>query len=56
MSKKNIVEKVKEGKVVRLTFETRDGVEHTYEYKGNSAAAVKRGRDPKDLKGVRVSD
>jgi len=51
MSKENIAKVEKNGKIIRITFDTRDGDKRTYEYKGNSAAAIRRGVDPARLKG-----
>lgn len=54
MSKKNIVSKEKvDNNTVRVTFENVDG-HRVYEYKGSSARAVLRGRDPQGLTGGRL--
>lgn len=50
MSKKNIVLKVPVGKAVHVTFQTDQG-QMTYEFKGSSARALKRGTDPSQLSG-----
>ena len=50
MSKKNIVSKTDVGSSVHVTFETANG-KMTYEYKGSSARALKRGTDPGQLSG-----
>jgi hypothetical protein len=50
MSKKNIVSKVPVGNTVHVTFQTDQG-QMTYEYRGSSARALKRGTDPSQLSG-----
>lgn len=50
MSKKNIIAKVPVGNAVHVTFQTDNG-NMTYEYKGSSARALKRGTDPGQLSG-----
>jgi len=54
MSKKNILSKEKiDNNTVRVTFENPDG-HRVYEYRGSSARAVLRGRDPQGLTGGRL--
>jgi hypothetical protein len=54
MSKKNILSKEKvDNNTVRVTFENADG-QRVYEYKGSSARAVLRGKDPQGLTGGRL--
>jgi hypothetical protein len=54
VSKKNILSKDKiDNNTVRITFDAADG-ERTYEYKGSSARAINRGKDPASLTGGRL--
>lgn len=53
MSKKNIVSKIDDGKRIEITFENGDG-NRTYEFKGNTAAAIRRGKDPATLIGGKL--
>ena len=53
MSKANIIKREFVGNKVLLTFNAQDG-ERTYEFKGPSAAAIKRGTDPGQLRGGRL--
>ena len=52
MSRKNILKiEHKDERTAHVTFETHDGT-RTYEYVGNSARAIKRGKtDPAELVG-----
>jgi hypothetical protein len=52
MSRKNITKiEHKDDRTAHVTFETHDG-HRTYEYKGGSARAIKRGKtDPSELVG-----
>ena len=50
MSKKNILEKISVGNTIHVTFDANDG-KRTYEYKGSSARALKKGTDPGNLSG-----
>lgn len=55
MSKKNIIQtNWVEPNKVRLTFETHNGGQMTYEFSGSSARAIKRGTDPGGLMGGRL--
>lgn len=54
MSRENIIHEEKvDNNTHRLTFENKDGY-RVYEYKGASARAVRRGRDPQGLTGGRL--
>lgn len=55
MSKKNILTKEPspDGKGIRITFENDDGF-RIYEYRGASARAIQRGKDPADLTGGKL--
>jgi len=54
MSKKNILDRKQvDNNTVHVTFENIDG-NRTYEYKGSSARAIMRGRDPQGLTGGRL--
>jgi hypothetical protein len=52
MSKENIVEqkKLPSGNLL-VTFETRDGEEHTYVYSKTTGRKIARGADPARFKG-----
>lgn len=54
MSKKNILSKTKvNDNTVHITFENPDGT-RLYEYRGSSARAILRGKDPGALTGGKL--
>jgi hypothetical protein len=53
MSKKNIIDRKDVGNKVQLTFENPDG-NRTYEYAGQSARAIRKGKDPASLSGGKL--